>query len=212
MIPFLYNTTPFPSPDTASEEGIVAFGGKISTDRLISAYSQGIFPWYNEGDPILWWSPDPRMVLFPKELKISKSMKTLFRKNAFQVTYNTSFGEIIKNCAFIKRKSEDGTWIHPNFIEKYTELHHLGYAHSVEVWQNDEIVGGLYGIKLGKIFCGESMFAKVSNASKYGFIKFVQDFNDLCLIDCQAYTNHLASLGAREIPRSQFLEILKRHK
>jgi leucyl/phenylalanyl-tRNA--protein transferase len=178
------------------------------------AYNSGIFPWYEEGSPIIWWSPDPRMVLYPSELKISKSMRQVMAKQAFTVTYNTCFREVITQCAKAKRKDQDGTWITNNMIEAYCKLHKQGIATSVEVWEDKELVGGLYGIDLGTIFCGESMFAKVSNASKVGFITLVQYLQqkNYALIDCQVHTKHLQSLGAKEISREAFLSVLHNNK
>lgn len=209
---FLGPKDEFPPAETANSVGLLAFGGDLSTQRLISAYTHGIFPWYDSSQPVLWWSPDPRMVLFPENLRISKSMRQVIKKDIFQVTYNKEFAQVIKNCATVPREGQEGTWITPGMLEAYAELHHLGYAESVEVWQEKELVGGLYGIYLRdkKIFCGESMFAKKSNASKFGFIKLVQklEAEGVTLIDCQIYTEHLASLGAEEIPRSEFLKYL----
>lgn len=199
----------FPSVDLANSEGLLAVGGDLSSERLLLAYRNGIFPWYNEGDPILWWSPNPRMVLFPNELYVSKSMQKLLEKEAFRVTYNTCFGEVIRNCAKIKRLGQEGTWINSEIIQAYQILHEMGIAQSVEVWQDEALVGGLYGVWVGKVFCGESMFSLVSNASKYGFITFVKTFSEIKLIDCQVYSEHLASLGGREISRTEFLKILK---
>ncbi len=200
---------PFPSPDFASEEGIVAFGGNLTPKRLLEAYQNGIFPWYNDDDPILWWSPDPRFVLFPEKLHISKNMRKLLRKKVYQVTYNQCFEEVIKNCASVCRKDQDGTWIHPEMIQAYTELHRLGFAFSVEVWLENQLVGGLYGIKLNRIFCGESMFSKKDNASQYGFITFVQEHPEIELIDCQIHSEYLEKLGAEEISRTEFLRHLR---
>lgn len=203
----------FPSVEHADAEGLLAIGGDLSSRRLLLAYRSGIFPWYEESQPILWWSPNPRMVLFPQKLKVSKSMRQLFNKEAFQVTYNQNFEKVIQNCAAIKRKGQRGTWITEEMISAYIRLHQQGFATSVEVWQEDELVGGLYGIYLKekKIFCGESMFAKVSNASKYGFISLVRKLKNekVKLIDCQVYTPHLESLGAEEIDRNAFLNYLK---
>lgn len=203
----------FPDPRKADDEGLLAYGGDLKPKRLLSAYYQGIFPWYSENEPILWWSPNPRMVLFPEKLKVSKSMQKLFKDKAFKVTYNTHFREVMENCAQIKRSGQSGTWILPEMIEAYTELHKMGYAKSVEVWEGDQLVGGLYGMYLKdkKVFCGESMFSKVSNASKYGFIDWVQQLKSegVKLIDCQVYTSHLESLGAELIPRDEFLDYLE---
>jgi len=202
----------FPHPSESDVNGLVAVGGDLSTERLLVAYNNGIFPWYNEDEPLLWWSPNPRMVLFPKELRVSKSMRVILRKQLFKITYNTAFEEVIQQCAQIKRDDQDDTWITNDMTEAYIELYKKGVASSVEVWQDNILVGGLYGIDLKdkKIFCGESMFSKVSDASKAAFITLVQDLKnkDYHLIDCQMYTDHLASLGAREIEREQFLKYL----
>jgi len=201
----------FPKVETASPEGIVAVGGDLSSKRLILAYKSGVFPWYNEGEPIIWYSPDPRMVLFPQSLKISKSMKSVLRKKEFKVTFNQNFHEVIAQCKNTFRKDQGGTWITNDMQKAYNKLHELGIAKSVEVWQNNVLVGGLYGIDLGTIFCGESMFSKTTNASKIAFIYLTQklDNENYKLIDCQVYNNHLASLGAEEISRKDFIRYLK---
>ena len=210
---FLGKHITFPPVDFADEEGLLALGGDLSVDRLVYAYQQGIFPWYNEGQPILWFCPDPRMVLFPEELKVSKSMKQILKSNIFKVTFNQDFRAVIENCSTIYRPGQNGTWITDEMKEAYTALHNLNIALSVEVWQDEELVGGLYGVWLKdkQVFCGESMFTKVSNASKFGFITMVHKLSELGvkLIDCQIYTDHLASLGAREISRKEFLNYLK---
>ncbi|AXT18380.1 leucyl/phenylalanyl-tRNA--protein transferase [Flavobacteriaceae bacterium AU392] len=198
----------FPNVENANEEGLLAIGGDLSVQRLLLAYKSGIFPWFENDQPILWWSPDPRFVLFPTELKVSKSMKQILKNSDFVVTVNTAFKDVIRTCSQIKRNGESGTWITESMIEAYLKLHHLGYAKSVEVWQNKELVGGLYGIDLGNVFCGESMFSKVSNASKVGFVTFIKNSN-YKLIDCQVYTSHLESLGAKDISRAEFLKYLK---
>ena len=202
----------FPPVETADDDGLLAIGGELSVKRLVDAYNHGIFPWYDASQPVLWWSPDPRMVLFPEKLKVSKSMKKLFRNKAFEVTFNRDFKAVIENCANIWREGQAGTWITEEIQKAYLELHSLGIAHSVEVWDGNNLVGGLYGIYLKdkKVFCGESMFATVSNASKYGFIKLVEKLRaeGVKLIDCQIYTPHLKSLGAEEISRKEFLEFL----
>lgn len=203
----------FPTHSEADENGLLAIGGDLSTERLIHAYNNGIFPWYNEDEPLLWWSPDPRMVLFPKNLRVSKSMRTILKRNQFQITFNTAFKDVIHHCANIKRDGQPDTWITNDMTEAYIKLHKLGVATSVEVWQEDELIGGLYGIdlKAKKVFCGESMFSKVSNASKAAFITLVEHLKtlDYKLIDCQMHTDHLESLGAHEIPRDDFLKYLK---
>lgn len=200
----------FPNVEESSEEGIVAIGGDLSVERLILAYSKGIFPWYSDESPILWWSPDPRFVLFPSQLKISKSMRPLFNQNKFRVTFDQNFEEVIKSCQNISREDQPGTWITADMMKAYIKLHKKGYAHSVEVWLGKELVGGLYGVSLGKVFFGESMFAKVSNASKFGFISLVKQLikKDFVLIDCQQETKHLESLGASAIKRKDFIDIL----
>ncbi|TQD38550.1 leucyl/phenylalanyl-tRNA--protein transferase [Haloflavibacter putidus] len=203
----------FPPVENANSQGLLAYGGDLSPERLTAAYKSGIFPWYSKDEPILWWSPDPRMVLFPHELKISKSMRKLFKKQEFEVSYNKAFDAVIENCATIKREGQEETWITQEMLTAYKELHKTGLAQSAEVWNNNNLVGGLYGIYLKEkqVFCGESMFTKVSNASKYGFISLVQKLEKegVQLIDCQIYTPHLASLGAREIPRKEFIQYLR---
>lgn len=198
----------FPNVNRATEEGLLAVGGDLSVERLLLAYRSGIFPWYNAEEPILWWSPDPRFVLLPEKLKVSKSTHQVLKKDCFKVSYNNAFEEVIKECSRIKRPEQPGTWITREMIVAYTQLYKMGYAKSVEVWQNNTLVGGLYGIDLGNgVFCGESMFSKVSNASKVGFISFVKS-TQYKLIDCQLYTAHLKSLGAEEMPREEFLKYL----
>jgi len=205
---FLNNKIEFPNVSEASADGLLAIGGDLSSERILHAYNQGIFPWFEDEEPILWWSPDPRFVIFPEELKVSKSMKKLFKNNRFKVTKNQDFETVITNCSNAYRQGQRGTWITDNMIKAYIKLHELGYAVSIEVWEDKNIVGGLYGIDVGNgIFCGESMFTKVSNASKYGFIQFVQD-SDYKLIDCQLHTSHLESLGGKNISRSDFLKFL----
>lgn len=201
----------FPEVHLANEDGLLAIGGDLSPERLLLAYKSGIFPWYNKGEPIIWYSPNPRMVLFPNKLKISKSMKQLIRRNEFQITFNKNFEEVISNCKSIEREGQQSTWITEEMQEAYLKLHKKGIAKSVEVWKNKELVGGLYGVDLGTVFCGESMFSKVSNASKLAFIYMVQKLENekYQLIDCQVYNNHLASLGAEEISRTKFLTYLK---
>lgn len=205
---YLTHKIEFPEVNKANKEGLLAIGGDLSPERLILAYQQGIFPWYEVGEPILWWSPDPRFVLFPDKLKVSKSMRQVLKKCDYIVTVNTAFDEVIQQCSKIKRNGQAGTWITNSMIEAYIKLHELGYAKSVEVWKDESLVAGFYGIDLGNdVFCGESMFTKESNASKIGFITFVQNTN-YKLIDCQLYTNHFDSLGAEEISRNVFLGYL----
>ncbi len=205
----LTNKLEFPSVETANHYGMVAVGGDLSTERLLLAYKSGIFPWYSEQEPIVWYSPDPRMVLFPEKLKVSKSMRQVLKKEVFKITFNEAFEEVIASCKTVDRtaQGETGTWITDKMKEAYVKLHKLGIAKSVEVWKNNKIVGGLYGLEINDIFCGESMFSDVSNASKIAFIHLVKDHN-YKLIDCQVYNNHLSSLGAEEISRKKFLEYL----
>ena len=205
----LDNELIFPPVQLAEQDGLLAIGGDLSMERLLLAYQQGIFPWY-EGKVILWWCPDPRFVLFPEELKESKSMRQLHKRNVFDFRINTAFSEVIANCKTISRPGQEGTWITEEVKAAYTRLHEAGYAHSAEAYLDGELVGGLYGIRLGKVFFGESMFSKVSNASKYAFIQYVHLLQEegVQLIDCQVYTEHLESLGARMIPRTSFIEKL----
>lgn len=199
----------FPNVNEATPDGLLAVGGDLSANRLIHAYKNGIFPWFNNDEPILWWSPNPRFVLFPEKLKVSKSMKQVLKHTTYTVTVNKNFKAVISACSKIKRNGQADTWITHNMIEAYLNLHNLGYARSVEVWNETELVGGFYGIDLGNgVFCGESMFAKVSNASKMAFITFIQNTN-YKLIDCQVYTKHLESLGAEEMPRDVFITYLQ---
>lgn len=212
----LNNTLQFPDTDLADADGLLAIGGDLSTERLKLAYQSGIFPWYSDNEPILWWSPDPRFVLYPANLKVSRSMQKLLRHQTFYVTFNTHFNTVITHCAQVKREGQEGTWITKEMMEAYAELHKIGLAKSVEVWDNcsnePKLVGGLYGIDLGHVFCGESMFSLVPNASKYGFIILVQRLQqeNYQLVDCQVHTDHLASLGAQLISRKLFEQILKK--
>lgn len=210
---YLSEQIEFPEPSQANLDGLLAIGGDLSVERLILAYKSGIFPWYVDGQPILWWSPDPRMVLFPEKFKISKSLQKKISDDKLKVTFNQDFSEVIKNCSVIKRAGQRGTWITEAMKEAYMELHRHGHVKSVEVWNNGKLVGGLYGIDLPKkkIFCGESMFSKESSASKVGFYHLIEYLKsqDYKLIDCQVYTSHLESLGAEEISRFEFLEILQ---
>ena len=189
-------------------------GGDLSTERLLLAYNSGIFPWFEDGEPITWWSPEWRMVLFLDDLKISKSMRNILNRDVFKVTFNQDFKAVISNCQSVKREGQNGTWITDDMIAAYCKLHELGHAQSVEVWQNDQLVGGLYGVDLGHVFCGESMFSKVSNASKVAFIHLVQKLKKegYLLLDCQVYNEHLESLGCVEIERDDFMMILNHHK
>lgn len=209
---YLDQTLWFPDVQDATEEGLLALGGDLSSQRLLLAYQSGIFPWYEHGQPLLWWSPDPRMVLFPSELKISKSLRKVMASHRFHVTFNKNFAEVIAQCAAVPRKEQDGTWITPEMQQAYTALHQQGHAHSVEVWEGEALVGGLYGIAMEdrRVFCGESMFSLQSNASKVGFVTWVHHLEqqEYTLIDCQMYTDHLARFGAREIPRIEFMKYL----
>jgi leucyl/phenylalanyl-tRNA--protein transferase len=203
----------FPPVETASPEGLLAVGGDLRPERLLAAYRRGIFPWYSEGQPILWWSPDPRAVLLPERLKISRSLRKTLRAGKFRVTLDARFRDVMLACAAPRPQHPyGGTWITPDMIEAYTRLHALGFAHSVEAWQEDELVGGLYGVALGGAFFGESMFARASDASKVAFVHLVHQLVrwGFTLIDCQQYTEHLARFGAREIPRPEFLSRLQR--
>jgi leucyl/phenylalanyl-tRNA--protein transferase len=200
----------FPPVEHSNAEGILAMGGDLNPERLILAYKSGIFPWFNRGEPVIWWSPNPRMVLFLDEFTPSKSMRNILNRNIFEVTFNQNFREVLFNCKSIKREGQDGTWITDDMAEAYSKLHDLGIAKSVEVWQNGILVGGLYGIDLGHVFCGESMFATVSNASKVAFVALVNQLkaSNYSLLDCQVYNEHLESLGCREIERDIFIKII----
>ena len=200
----------FPPTEMADEDGLLAVGGDLSTERLLLAYSSGIFPWYNEDEPICWWSPNPRFVLYPDELKVTSSMKTVLQNGKYRFTTNRAFSQVIQNCKMVSRKGQDGTWISPVMQQAYTTLHELGYAHSAEAWLDGKLVGGLYGIRLGRIFFGESMFSLQTNASKFAFINYIHHLQkeNVQLIDCQLHTNHLESLGARMITRQLFIETL----
>jgi len=204
----LSNKIEFPTVEEASNDGLLAIGGDLSPERLILAYKSGIFPWFEEGQPILWWSPDPRFVLFPDKLRVSKSMKQAIKKTNLRVTRNEAFEKVIDACSVVRRSGQNGTWITEIMKHAYIDLHKLGYAISVEVWDESDLVGGLYGIDLGNnIFCGESMFSKTNNASKIAFVTFIQQSN-YKLIDCQVYTSHLESLGAEDISRKEFLTLI----
>ena len=205
---WLTETIAFPGYDCTSEEGVIALGGDLSVERLTHAYKNGIFPWFSDNDPIVWYCPFERMVLFPAEIKISKSMQKIINKSEFIITENTAFEKVIYNCKNIDRNDGFGTWITNDMEQAYINLHKKGIAKSIEVWHKDQLVGGLYGVKVDNVFCGESMFSKVSNASKLAFMHLAKNKN-YKLIDCQIYNEHLASLGAREIDRTLFLSILK---
>jgi leucyl/phenylalanyl-tRNA---protein transferase len=207
----LPSTLVFPSPEQADPSGLLAVGGDLSAERLLLAYENGIFPWFNDDQPILWWSPENRMVLYPDEFKQSKSLKQSIRNKQFEFKMDTAFDQVIGYCAKVPRADQDGTWITDEIRSAYANLHQMGFAHSFEIWQNNNLVGGLYGISLGRAFFGESMFSLVSDASKAAFY-FLSEFakkQDFHFVDCQLHTDHLASLGAKEIPRNQFLSELK---
>ena len=197
----------FPSPELANKDGLLAVGGDLSPERLLLAYRNGIFPWYSEKEPVLWWSPHPRLTLYPHELKISRSLARIIRQNRFSVSMDTAFPQVIRECAGMRRRKEEGTWLVDEMIDAYINLHEYGYAHSVETWKQGRLVGGLYGIALGRCFFGESKFTLVSNASKVAFVALVEWLKqrDFVMIDCQVTTAHLVSFGAREISRSTFL-------
>ena len=201
----------FPSPHLASHQGLLAVGGDLSIERLLLAYRLGIFPWYSEGEPILWWSPEPRLVLYPDELKVSRSLNKIIKKGVFKVTMDRAFEEVIRECAQVRLETREGTWIVDDMISAYCRLHAAGYAHSVEAWQEERLVGGLYGVSLGRCFFGESMFTRVSNASKVALVTLVKHLKALgfALIDCQIATTHLKRFGAREISRLQYLKELR---
>ncbi|WP_299530928.1 leucyl/phenylalanyl-tRNA--protein transferase [Ulvibacterium sp.] len=208
---FLTERLEFPSVEHANSEGLLAVGGDLSPGRLLLAYQSGIFPWFNEDSLILWWSPDPRMVLFPEKIRISKSMRKVLNSDRFQLTKNTCFEDVLHQCATVRRANQQGTWITNDMRTAYTELHKKGYAKSYEVWEKGTLVGGLYGVDLGHVFCGESMFSVVDNASKFAFIHLAQELHskNYHLIDCQLHTDHLESLGAEEMSRTDFIRILQ---
>jgi leucyl/phenylalanyl-tRNA--protein transferase len=212
MIPWLRGNAPFPPVSQAlkSPNGLLCAGGDLSSARLVEAYSHGIFPWFSDGDPILWWSPDPRMVLFPGELKVSRSLRKTLDRGVYETRFDTAFRAVIEACS-APRDGQAGTWIVPEMIDAYTRLYHLGFAHSVESWRDGELVGGLYGIALGRVFFGESMFMRATDASKVALVRLVERLRAAgCeVIDCQQATSHLASLGAREIPRTAFAQLLQ---
>ncbi|RZB35408.1 MAG: leucyl/phenylalanyl-tRNA---protein transferase [Desulfobacteraceae bacterium Eth-SRB2] len=202
----------FPPAHLASKEGLLAVGGDLSRKRLLHAYRMGIFPWFSHDEPILWWSPDPRLVLYPHEIKISKTLKKIIRKGVFKVTMDTAFAQVITQCAQIRLQNNQGTWIVEDMIHAYCKLHETGFAHSVEAWYQGDLAGGLYGVSLGRCFFGESMFTRISNASNVALVKLVEYLNALSfdMIDCQLTTQHLLRFGAREIPRVKFLKQLEK--
>ena len=207
---FLTDELIFPPVDSANVEGLLAVGGDLSPERLLLAYQSGIFPWFDNDSIILWWSPDPRMILYPDQIKISKSMKKVIRNDQFRLTKNTCFKEVLEYCSSVPREGQDGTWITDDMKNAYIALHEKGIAKSYEVWEDDTLVGGLYGVDLGDVFCGESMFSLTSNASKFAFIKLAEELQakDYKVIDCQLHTDHLESMGAQEIPRKEFMKFL----
>ncbi len=200
----------FPSVEHANTDGILALGGDLRVERLLLAYRSGIFPWYEEGQPIIWWAPDPRFVLFPDRLRISKSMQRILRSDRFSSSWDKAFSTVIQHCRHIPRAGQSGTWITPQMEAAYTKLHQKGHAHSIEVWQNNELVGGLYGVIVGRCFCGESMFSSVANTSKFALIKLVEQLNPrgIDLIDSQVANPHMTRMGAELIPRIQYLTYL----
>ncbi len=212
MIPWIQSAADFPAVDNALDEpnGLLCMGGSLDPDTVLAAYSRGIFPWYSDDQPILWWSPDPRMVLFPDEFKVSKSLSKTIRANKFEIRFDTAFDDVISTCAEPRGPSL-GTWILPEMQTAYTRLHQIGFAHSAEAWRDGELVGGLYGIAMGRMFYGESMFARETDASKVAFAALVDKLkaDGFELIDCQQETRHLASFGARPIPRKQFTQRLQ---
>lgn len=208
----LSDTIAFPPPHLATKEGLLAVGGDLTQERLLLAYRTGIFPWFSDGDPILWWSPDPRLVLYPNELRVSKTLRKIMKKAVFHVTMDRAFSEVINRCRQIRAQNKEGTWIVDDMIEAYCRLHESGFAHSVEAWHDEELAGGLYGVSLGRCFFGESMFTQKSNASNVALVHLVQHLKEHAfdMIDCQIRTQHLMRFGAREIPRDRFLSQLQR--
>lgn len=200
----------FPSPYLASKEGLLAIGGDLSPKRLLLAYSNGIFPWYSEGEPILWWSPDPRLVLYPAELNVSRSLKKVLKQDIFKVTLDRAFQDVIAECARVRLENHEGTWIVDDMVQAYCRLHESGFAHSIEAWHDNRLAGGLYGVSLGKCFFGESMFTRITNASKVAMVALVEHLQQLNFdfIDCQITTAHLTRFGAREISRANYLDEL----
>ena len=211
---YLEDKLEFPDPEEADSEGLLALGGSLKPDWLLAAYRKGIFPWFNEGDPILWWSPNPRMILYPTDFKRSKSFRNVINQNKYTVTFNCAFEEVLDSCGSIRRPGQAGTWITPDMKTAYVELHEMGWCHSVEVWnEKKQLVGGLYGVGMGRVFFGESMFSTVSNASKIALHYLTKRLLELevAIIDCQVYTKHLESLGAEMIPRAEFIDLLDIH-
>lgn len=209
---FLTKEMYFPPVEEASYEGLLAIGGDLSTERLLLAYQKGIFPWFDNDEPILWWAPPERMVVNPSNYKVSKSLRNIINRKCFEITINQDFKNVILNCQNAKRKGQNGTWISDDIVKAYCDLHQMGKAFSVEVWQDGDLVGGLYGVDLGHVFCGESMFSKVSNASKVAFVKLIELLKEkkYLLLDCQLHNDHLEQLGAFEISRANFMKILNR--
>jgi leucyl/phenylalanyl-tRNA--protein transferase len=201
----------FPPVEEASYEGVLAVGGDLSTERLLLAYNSGVFPWFESDEPVLWWSPSERMVVNPQDYKVKKSLRNIINRDIFKVTFNQNFEEVITNCQQVKRVGQNGTWITQDMINAYCELHKQGHAMSVEVWQNEELVGGLYGVDLGTVFCGESMFSLVPNSSKVAFVKLIEHLKEknYRLLDCQVHNDHLEKLGAFEISRESFMMVLE---
>ena len=201
----------FPPPDLASRAGLLAVGGDLSAERLLLAYRMGIFPWYSDGEPLLWWSPDPRLVLYPEEIRISKTLKKIIKQDKFHLTIDTAFEQVINACAQIRIEKNEGTWIVQEMIDAYCRLHDAGFAHSVEAWYQGELAGGIYGVSLGKCFFGESMFSRISNASNITLVKLVEYLKTLSfdMLDCQITTEHLIRFGAREVRRDVFLKQLE---
>jgi len=201
----------FPSPHLAAEQGLLAIGGDLSTDRLLLAYQHGIFPWFSEGDPIMWWSPDPRLVLYPKEIHIPRSLQKILNKKIFEITMDVAFDKVIRECADIRRQHDEGTWITQGMVDAYCRLHRIGVAHSIEAWLEGKLAGGLYGLSLGKGFFGESMFSRITNASKAAFVQLAKHLAALSfrMVDCQVPTRHLMQFGAKKIPRERFLQELR---
>ncbi|HMT96781.1 MAG TPA: leucyl/phenylalanyl-tRNA--protein transferase [Ferruginibacter sp.] len=209
-IPMLTGELKFPPVSQTSSDGILAMGGDVTPQRILLAYRQGIFPWYEENMPVYWYYPNPRFVLFPQKLRMSKTVTSLIKKKSFEITMNQNFTSVIENCKNLERRNQLGTWITNDLMNTFVQLHKMGVAHSVEVWQRDELVGGLYGIKMGRVFFGESMFSIVSNASRFGFVKYVQllQSEGIQMIDCQVYTDYLASMGAELVPAEKFTEFI----